>query len=122
MASEKNAMRKEMTSTPRAAVMGVSSRTASRACCMKLSLRQSSGSRESIWQMEEISGMALPLVFPARRGHAQGVAQGAALVAGGFRVFALVGVKMPNSFIRVGASRVCWGGPWAMTFLFSPMT
>ena len=38
--------------------------------------------------------MALPLVFPARRGHAQGVAQGAALVAGGFRVFALVGVKM----------------------------
>ena len=38
--------------------------------------------------------MALPLVFPARRRHAQGVAQGAALVAGGFRVFALVGIKM----------------------------
>ena len=47
MASEKKAIRKEMTSTPRAAVMGMSSRTAIRACCMNPSLRQSSGSREN---------------------------------------------------------------------------
>ena len=69
--------------------------------------------------------MALPPVFPARRGHAQGVAQGAALVAGGFRVFALVGIKMDGHAeqLHQGRGQQCLlGRSLGDDFLFSPMT
>ena len=58
--------------------------------------------------------MTLPLVFPARRRHAQGVAQGAAFVAGGFRVFALVGIQMDGhaeKFHQSGGEQRLLGRP-----------